>query len=289
MPYADNTMMRCPSGGRGLTALLAVFLMLFASAAAAADGQWQFGSSPSFSSGTYGTDTRTEVLHTPFTVRRLFDAGDLTVVLPLTCIWGDGGVTVVNGSPVRQQRLANADGRNTRTGGRTTAPPEPTRECGIGDIVVRGRYYLADERGWMPTIALRAHVKAPTASFERGLGTGKADEGVAIEMSRTFGAGFMAMADGGYTVIGQPEGVAFNDSRWFDVGLGRNFSNGVLNVSVFFEDYSSIIPGFASARDVLAALSVTAPGGWRVQAAGMFGLTDGAPDHAVTFGASRRF
>ena len=30
----------------------------------------------------------------------------------------------------------------------------------------------------MPTIAVRAHVKVPTASAERGLGTGRPDEGV---------------------------------------------------------------------------------------------------------------
>ena len=46
-------------------------------------------------------------------------------------------------------------------------PNHSMTACGLGDIVVRGRYYLLDERGWVPTIALRAHVKAPTADAER--------------------------------------------------------------------------------------------------------------------------
>ena len=71
---------------------------------------------------------------------------------------------------------------------------------------MRGRYYVLDERAWYPTIALRAHVKVPTASEEKGLGTGRADEGVGVEVSRTIGRGLMAMVDGGYTVIGDRPG-----------------------------------------------------------------------------------
>lgn len=64
---------------------------------------------------------------------------------------------------------------------------------------------------------------------------------------------------------------------------------GVVNLSVFFEEDRAILPGFANARNVLAAVSLTGANGWRVQVSGEFGLSDGAPDHGITFGASRRF
>ena len=101
-------------------AAVVAILMLLATPAVgrAQNGQWQFGSAPSFSSGKYGTDARTEVLHTPITARRLFGDGDVTFVFPITCIWGDGGVTVVNGSPVRQQRLANGTAGRAATSSR---------------------------------------------------------------------------------------------------------------------------------------------------------------------------
>ncbi len=288
-------------GRKALPDLLDIFswalLMLLVTPAAgrAQGGHWQFGSAPSFSSGKYGTDTRTEVLHTPITARRLFDAGDVTFVFPFTCIWGDGGVTVVNGSPVRQQRIANATA-NVSRGGRPTGSSGAglgARECGIGDIVARGRYYLLDKRGWAPTIAVRGHVKAPTANAERGLGTGRPDEGLGLEISRTIAGGGMAMVDGGYTIIGKPPGVDYNNNWWYDVGLGQDIgrkgAKGAVNLSVFFEEYRAIVPGLANPRDVLAAVSVTGARGWRVQVSGELGLSDGAPDHAVTFGASRRF
>jgi hypothetical protein len=257
--------------------------------ARAADEEWQVGSTPSFSSGRYGTDTRTEVLQTPITARRLFSRGDVTVVLPLLCVWGSGNVTVVNGIPVRQERLANA---GTSLRGTATVTPVSTRNCGLGDVVVRGRYYLVDERGWLPTIAIRGHVKTPTADAAQGLGTGEPDEGAGLEVSRTFQSGTTAMVDGGYTAIGQPAGAIYNNNWWYDIGLAQDIgfrAKPMVNVGIFYEEYRAIVPGLENARDVLATLSLKGAKGWRVQLAGELGLSSSAPDHSFTIGAGRRF
>ena len=275
-------------------ALLWVTLLLFPLNAYAQGEQWQVGTAPSFSSGRYGTDTRTDVFYTPITARRLFDDGDLTFVIPMTCIRGNGGVIVVNGMPVRQERLDATGETGTRTGtdstrtGTTAAAP-PTTACGLGDIIVRGRYYVLDERAWFPTIALRAHVKVPTASEEKGLGTGRPDEGVGVEVSRTIGRGLMAMVDGGYTVIGDRPGFDLNNTWWYDVGLGQNLAKDIVNVSVFVEEYRALVEGLEHSRELVAAVSVKSANGWRVQVSGSVGLSDGAPDRGFTLGASRRF
>jgi hypothetical protein len=297
--------------------LRVLLILLLLPAAALAQDEWQVGTTPSFSSGRYGTDSRTEVLHTPITARRLFRDADLTLVFPMTCIWGDAGVTVINGTPVRTERLEAAGTTPTATtrtrtsdttptrGDTSTTPPRTTTDvatgtdtnviptpvstCGMGDIVVRGRYYLVDERGWMPTVAVRAHVKAPTADAAKGLGTGRLDEGVGLEISRTFGRGFTAMLDGGYTVIGQPTGVEYNNNWWYDVGIGQNLGSDAVNLSVFFTSYRAIVPGLADGRDILVALNVRGASGWRIQISGEKGLSDGSPDHGIMIGAARRF
>jgi hypothetical protein len=274
----------------------------------AADEQWQVGTTSSFSSGNYGTDTRTEVFHTPLFARRLFRNGDLTLAFPFTCIRGNGAVTVVGGSPVRKEVDGNTTTRRsggTTTTGRTGGSSGATRatslrpgsgaiaesvsNCGMGDIVVRGRYYLLDERGWLPTVAVRAQVKLPTAEADIGLGTGQHDEGLGFEVGRMLGGGFMAMVDGGYTVIGKPVGATFINTWWYDFGVAQDLANGVVNLSVFFEEYSTIVPGLDNARDILAAVTVKSATGWRIQVSGEFGLSSGAPDLGVTVGASRRF
>jgi hypothetical protein len=169
-----------------------------------------------------------------------------------------------------------------------TATPTVQQACGLGDVVVRGRYYVLDERAWYPTIALRAHVKAPTADDERGLGTGRPDEGIGAEITRTLGGGLSVMADGGYTFIGQPEGLELNRPWWYDVGLGQDLARGVVNVSVFFEQYQAIVPGLPNARDVLVALTLKSRG-WQTQLAAQVGASDGAAERGFTVGISRRF
>ena len=103
------------------------------------------------------------------------------------------------------------------------------------------------------------------------------------------GGGFMAMVDGGYTLIGKPEGFEFNNRWWYNVGAAKSLANGVANVSVFFEEYRTIVPGFENPRDVLAVLSLKSASGWRVQLLGEFGISNGAPDLGFIVGASRRF
>lgn len=68
--------------------LLGTVLGLSAGASTAAGEQdspvasWQAGPSVFYSTGTYGTSTRTTTLYVPFTMRRLFEKGDLSLVIP---------------------------------------------------------------------------------------------------------------------------------------------------------------------------------------------------------------
>ena len=157
---------------------------------------------------------------------------------------------------------------------------------------MNGRFYLVNEGGWLPTVAVRAHLKTPTANTALGLGTGEPDEGAGLELSRTFASRTTLMADGGYTVIGKPAGADYNNNWWYDAGIGQDVGPGpkpVLNLSVLFEEYRALVPGLENARDVLASVSIRGVNGWRVQVSGQKGLSTGSPDHAFLLGASKRF
>jgi hypothetical protein len=296
-------------GGPLKGGLKAALYVLLISASGAHAQTWQVGTAPSFLTGSYGGDAKTDIFYAPVTAKRLFKDGDLTVVVPYLCVTGTAGVTIVGESPIRTggatttavtsptrpgasgaRDAATTTSRTSATTATTTASPSLglERACGLGDVVVRGRYYVLDERRWYPTIALRAHVNAPTADDERGLGTGRPDEGVGIEITRTIGGGLSVMADGGYTFIGQPEGVAFNRPWWYDVGLGQDLARGVVNVSVLFEQYQAIVPGLPNAQDVLVALTLKSRG-WQAQLAAQVGASEGAAERGFTAGISRRF
>jgi hypothetical protein len=284
----------------GLKTALYVPLVWLAIAGSAQAQSWQIGTAPSFMSGTYGADEETDIFYTPITAKRLFRDGDFTVVVPYLCVTGPVGVTIVGDSAVRTGSTGTTSVRDVGTtrpsrGNSAAAPATPAapvatiqRQCGLGDVVVRGRYYVLDERSWYPTIALRAHLKVPTADAERGLGTGRPDEGIGVEITRTLGGGLSVMADGGYTLLGQPDGMEFNRPWWYDVGLGQDLARGVVNVSVFFEEYQAIVPGLPNARDVLAAFTLKGRG-WQAQLATQLGASEGAAERGFTVGISRRF
>jgi hypothetical protein len=256
---------------------IGVFLLVAGpSLSEGAEEKWQTDLSATYTSGDYGTNSRTDILYMPFSLRRLFEAGDLTLVVPYIHITSDGNVTLVNGVPNKTGRL-----RRART-------PARVSEEGIGDVVLKGRYYVLDEQGLLPTFALTARVKAPTADADRGLGTGEWDEGFGAEVSKRFAESWVGYFDLGYTIIGKPAGVPLRNQWNYDAGLGYYFTK-VLLGSVYYEEWRALLPGQANPRDLLFLVTYKATPAVRFNVGLETGLSDGAPDYGLTAGLSVRF
>jgi hypothetical protein len=159
---------------------------------------------------------------------------------------------------------------------------------GLGDIILRGRYYLVEEKDWTPLIAITGRLKLPTAEASRGLGTGKMDEGVGAEVSKRLGDNWITFIDGGFNVIGRPEGLNLRNQWWYDVGGGYYFAKNLLG-SVYFEEYRSLVSGAQNIRDVFFGMSYRASSEWRFNGGVAVGLSNGAPDQVFSVGTSYRF
>ncbi|MDP1945944.1 MAG: transporter [Nitrospirota bacterium] len=262
------------------------------------DRNWQLGFTPSYSSGNFGTGTTSTFFYAPLSIRRMFKDGDVTLVIPFVTATSDGRSTLVGGSPTVVQ---DNHGGNSGSGSTSCEPGEDKPSCltgrtagqktttsGLGDIILKGRYYLVEEKDYLPLIAVTGRVKMPTASASQGLGTGELDYGAGIEMSKMLGNSWIAFLDGGYNIIGDPDGLNFQNQYWYDVGAGYYFTKDLL-ASVYFEEYRAIVPGFVNARDVFFAVNYTASAAWRVNAGVTLGVSNGAPDQAFSIGASYRF
>lgn len=278
------------------------------------DRNWQIGFTPSYSSGNFGTSTSNTFFYAPLSLRRLFRDGDVTIVIPFVTATTDGRTTLVGGTATR---VDEDNGGNSGPGGggsessseecpggtvgSNSGPGGGRKSCltgraagqkvttaGIGDIILRGRYYVVEEKDMVPLIAVTARVKLPTANEKLGLGTGALDYGFGVEMSKMLGESWIALLDGGYNVIGDPEGLPLQNQHWYDVGAGYYVTKYLL-ASVYFEEYRAILPGFVNARDLFIAVNYTASAAWRFTGGVTVGLSNGAPDHALTLGASYRF
>ena len=256
---------------------------------------WQVGFSPTYMSGNYGTSSTTNITYLPLSIRRLFDNGDLTFTVPYLCITSDGAVTLVSGVPNRVSKsgtttTAQGGGQGGGKGKKSPGNVEPTSstDCGIGDLLFRGRYYLVDEQGLVPTIAVTGRIKIPTADSDRGLGTGRFDETLGVELSKTLVKNWLGFANFGYTFIGEPEGVDLRNQWYYDFGVGYNVTNNLL-VSMYYEEYRALIEGLSNPRDLLFALNYKATSALRFNASILVGLSNGAPDYGLTGGISWRF
>ena len=133
-----------------------------------------------------------------------------------------------------------------------------------------------------------AKIKFPTADESEGLGTGKFDEGVGVEFSRTFLRDFIAYFAVSYTIIGSPAGTDLNNQAAFDIGLGYKFTPQLLG-SVLYEERTALVTGEQNPRSLLFNADFKVSQAFRLNALVEAGLSSGAPNYGLTAGASVKF
>lgn len=263
---------------------------------------WQIGFTPSYSSGNFGTNSTSTFVYAPWSIRRLFRDGDVTLVVPFVSASTDGRTTLVGGNPTQvdnsdpgeppdQEEPEACDNsgpgnNNSCLTGRTAG--QTVRTAGLGDVLLRGRYYAVEEKEFVPLIALTARMKFPTANERQGLGTGQFDHGYGIELSKMLGQSWITFLDGGYNFLGNPNGLVLRDQYWYDVGVGYYLTRDFL-ASVYFEEYRAPRAGRVNIRDFYFAFNYKFSDEWRFNGGIAVGVSNGAPDHVFSMGTSYRF
>ena len=280
-----------------------------------AERNWQLSFTPSYSHGNFGTNTTSEFIYAPFSIRRLFSKGDISLVIPSVTAITDGRTTVVGNSAFRVDddnsgsgggggganddggcsgKGSNVSGKDRVCGTTTRTVGQKVTTTGIGDVILRGRYYLVEEQDYVPLIAVTARLKLPTANASQGLGTGEFDHGYGVEISKLIGTSWLVFFDGGYNFIGDPDRgdglgtLGLRNQYWYDVGTGYYLTKDLLT-SVYFEEYRALVPGLPNARDVFFSSNYRLSPAWRLNGGVAVGLSNGAPDYVVSLGTSYRF
>lgn len=245
----------------------AILFSAVAGAGSAQDYTWQVESSITYETGKYGTDEDTSLFYWPVTLKRFMSKGDVSVTVPYVNLDSSGGRTVIDGSVVE----------GTGSGG-----------SGVGDVSVKGRYNWIEQDEMLPYIDLIARLKLPTADENKGLGTGEADAGFGVELSRRFMQDYIGFADLSYTFIGDPPGIDYDNRIDADLGLGYQFTQEWMGSAAY--DYrSAISSGGEDAHSVLFLANYKISPQVRTYGMVEVGLSDGAPDYGLTIGGSYRF
>lgn len=256
--------------------------------------QWRVSATVNYSSGSYGADSKTNIVYAPMTIRRIFRDGDVSLTIPFVSISGTGAVRLVGGVPTRTGSVSGGTAGTAGGGaGRGKSPgatplSSSTTDSGLGDLILRGRYYLMEEGDFAPLVALTGRIKFPTADADRGLGTGEFDEGVGVELTKRLAARWLAYIDGGYNFIGDAPGTDFHNQWWYDAGIGYDVTDN-LHMSVFYEEYRALVNTVNNARDLLALASYSVTDRVRVTGSALAGLSNGAPNYGFGVGIRLQF
>jgi len=224
-----------------------------------ADAFWQFRASSGFdySSGTYGAAKPTEIWYVPVSVKASKGPWSFKV--------STGWLSVSGPALLVDAGTADA-AAGLRTAGSAT---------GIADLNFYATYSIDALAAHNIFLDLTARVKAPIASFAKGLGTGEWDEAVQVDISSVFGS-FMPFAFVGYKIAGRPNGFALRNVFYGEVGAQYVWNERV-TTGFMFDIRQASIRTAETPQEATGYVAVKLSERWSLTAYGGAGFSANSP------------
>jgi hypothetical protein len=118
-------------------------------------------------------------------------------------------------------------------------------------------------------------VKFGTADDAKGLGTGKNDYSIQLDLTQKLTDAITAFGSVGYKFVGSPSGSTLHDALYGEAGGAYKFTDTTQAGAILF--VSEAI-GTSPQRDVTAYLTQKLTANWKIQVYGVRGFADGSPD-----------
>jgi hypothetical protein len=178
-------------------ALLCTPFVISAPAVQAADGKFSVNLGLDYSSGYYGSQTRTDTWALPISLKYRTDDWNFRLSTAWLRVQGNGSVTP-EGDPIN-------------------IPGSLATTEGMGDISARVTYNLLDERTHWAGLDLSGKIKFGTASASKSLGTGKNDYSLQVGLFKPLD-NWTPFLDVGYKWKGDPDGIEYRNVWLGSVG-----------------------------------------------------------------------
>ncbi len=280
-----------------------IVLTAFLSTNALADG-FSASVGGDYSKGDYGSSESTKVFYMPFSAKYETGAFTYSLTIPWVRVSGPGNVVpggfggsgsgsgVSGGGGIgafgcagdsRKGASKPADsgpcagvsnsGAGGAGGGGTTTR---TTESGIGDVVAAVTYNAIDggDNGFV--VDFTGRIKFPTASESRGLGSGKTDYAVQVNVDKNFGSPYVS-AGLGYKILGEPSGVSYKNVVFGSLGGGYKFSKST-EMGVSYDWATAAVNGATRPQEVSIYGSRYLSDNYKLSGVLYTGLSDASPD-----------
>jgi Putative MetA-pathway of phenol degradation len=227
--------------------------------------------------GDYGEPEKTTLDVLSLSARWYFKRAEVQVSVPYLRIDGGADVSFIDGQPV--------------AGGGDSAADSQRNESGLGDVVLRGEYYLRTGTSTSPWIIGLVRVKLPTGSESKGLGSGATDVETGIGLIQRQGR-INWLADVGYIFVGSAAGVDAKNELRLGAGASLPFGKDERNnCYVYYENRTNRFSGSDDRRSIAIGVSTALTQAKRVRlsASTFFGLSDSSEDVGIYLTVGRRY
>lgn len=239
-----------------------------------------------FSSGKYGTNTRTDTIYAPLTVM-VSPTNRLGLSLEIPFVYQSNGNVVssiarggMQGSKTTMLPAVGMSGMSGSGSGMSSSSASTNQsESGLGDITLKVGYILLPEKDSMPQIRPMAFVKFPTADKNKSLGTGEFDEGFAVEVSKWLGS-WNPFAEVGYTVQGKSAQLALKNYMTYNTGVGYQIAES-FRPTLLIKGTTPPAEGASSLLEVRLKLKYQATSHTGIDGYVARGLTTNSPDYGT--------
>lgn len=211
-----------------------------------------------YTSGKYGTDSLTKITSVPFIAAYETGPFSYKLTVPYVRITGADDVVVGVG------KVKSPTAGSVRT------------ESGLGDVVAAATYSVFSQPAQRFGLDLTGKIKFATADEKKGLGTGKTDYTVLLDMYQK--SGNVTLFGGlGYAVLGKSDALPLKNVASANAGVSYKLSD-LANTGVMFDVRQKTSEATQGQRELTAFYSYKIAPSYKAQIYAVKGFSDGSPD-----------
>lgn len=221
-----------------------------------------------YTTGDYGTSSRTDVWYFPVTLKYESDVNAFALTVPYVSVEGAGNVVVSGGGM--------GGGGEHAVQHATTSTTRRT-ESGLGDVVVMASHKLTGTA--TSRIDLMGKIKLATADDTSNLGTGENDYAIQLDFESGYNSNGVYGA-AGYKVLGDPPGADYKNVLYGTLGFSHRLDAARTAGAEAYVQQAATSSGKAP-TELTFYLSNRADKKTKLTGYLLMGLSDGSPDWGV--------
>jgi hypothetical protein len=231
---------------------------------AAAEGETSIILGAEYTSGDYGTSSKTKIWYFPVTLRYETDVNAASIGVSYLSVEGRGDVVVSGGGM----------GMGSQTVKRTTTPNGTRTNSGFGDVILTGSHKLAGTAS--SRIDLTGKIKLGTADETDNLGTGENDYAVQLDFEKVADSNTV-YGSAGYKFLGDPPGTDYKNVFYGSIGFSHKL-DAARAAGLMYDAQQAALSGGSGLSELTLFLSNKVDNKTRLTGYVVKGLANGSPD-----------